>query len=93
MSCAFHTQPCSSIVDPSATPPSFLNDANTRLGEVIGKMKVRPESPEDDVVDHDLILVWAKDQHRIITGGDLLGRLLRGIAIVEKIPDKATALT
>ena len=73
--------------------PLVVNDANTRLGEVIGKMKVRPESPEDNVVDHDLILVWAKDQHRIITGGDLLGRLLRGIAIVEKIPDKATALT
>ena len=65
--------------------PLVVADANTRLGEVIGKMKVRPESPEDDVVDHDLILVWAKDQHRIITGGDLLGRLLRGIATVEPI--------
>jgi metal transporter CNNM len=69
--------------------PLVVTDANTRLGEVIGKMKVRPDSPEDDVVDHDLILVWAKDERRIITGGDLLGRLMRGIAIVERNPDKA----
>ncbi len=69
--------------------PLIVSDANTKLGEVIGHMKVRPETPDDDVVDHDLILVWAKDQRRIITGADLLGRLLRGIAIVEKVPERA----
>ena len=62
-----------------------------KLGEVIGHMKVRPETPEDDVVDHDLILVWANDQRRIITGADLLGRLLRGIAMVEKVPERTKA--
>ena len=41
-------------------------------------MKVKPEHPEDDVIDNDLILVWG-EQKRIITGADLLGRLLRGI--------------
>lgn len=50
-----------------------------RLGDVISRTKVRPEHPEDDVIDHDLILVWGKEK-RIITGADLLGRLLRGIA-------------
>ena len=50
----------------------------TALGGVIGRMKVKPEHPEDDVIDNDLILVWGK-QKRIITGADLLGRLLRGI--------------
>jgi CBS domain containing-hemolysin-like protein len=69
--------------------PLIVTDANTKLGEVIGRMKVRPETPEDDVVDHDLILVWANDQRRIITGADLLGRLLRGIAMVEKAPERA----
>jgi hypothetical protein len=48
------------------------------LGSVIGRMKVKAEHPEDDVIDNDLILVWG-DQKRIITGADLLGRLLRGI--------------
>jgi metal transporter CNNM len=43
-----------------------------------------PEHPEDDVIDQDLILVWGQ-QRRIITGADLLGRLLRGIVTREKI--------
>lgn len=37
-----------------------------------------PEHSQDDVVDHDVILLWNKTR-RIITGGDILGRLLRGI--------------
>lgn len=44
-------------------------------------MKVLPERPDDDVIHHDIILVWGA-QRRIITGSDLLGRLLRGIATV-----------
>ena len=40
------------------------------------------EHPDDDVIDNDLILVWGS-QKRMITGSDLLGRLLRGIASLE----------
>ena len=54
--------------------PVIVSDTNARLGDVMGRMKVRPEHPEDDVIDNDLILVWGK-QKRIITGSDLLGRL------------------
>jgi metal transporter CNNM len=50
------------------------------LGDVMGRLKVRQKHPEDDVIDNDLILVWGK-QKRIITGSDILGRLLRGISI------------
>jgi hypothetical protein len=53
-----------------------------RLGDVIGQMRVLQERPEDDVIENDLILVWGV-RKRIITGSDLLGRLLRGIATVE----------
>ncbi len=63
--------------------PIVVTDMNTRLGDVIGRMKVKPEHPEDDVIDNDMILIWGK-QKRIITGADLLGRLLRGIATTEK---------
>ena len=63
--------------------PIIVRDMETRLGEVIGRMRVVPERPGDDVIDHDLILVWS-EQKRIITGSDLLGRLLRNIATVEK---------
>ena len=62
--------------------PIIVRDMRTRLGDVIGRMQVAPERPDDDVIDHDLILVWST-QKRIITGSDLLGRLLRGIATVE----------
>jgi len=61
--------------------PLVVRDMQTRLGEVIGQLKVVPERPDDDVIDNDLILVWGA-QRRIITGSDLLGRLLRGIATV-----------
>lgn len=57
---------------------------NARIGDVIGLMKMKPEHPEDDVIDQDLILVWGR-QRRIITGADLLGRLLRGIVMREKV--------
>jgi metal transporter CNNM len=62
--------------------PVIVTDMNARLGDVIGRMKVRAKHPQDDVIDDDLILVWGK-QKRIITGSDLLGRLLRGISIQE----------
>ena len=63
--------------------PLVVNDARTRLGDVLGRMKVSPERADDDVVDNDLILVWGPQHKRIITGADLLGRLLRGIATRE----------
>ena len=56
----------------------------TPLGDVIGRMKVKAEHPEDDVIDNDLILVWGNEK-RIITGADLLGRLLRGIVTLDAI--------
>jgi len=63
--------------------PIVIKQPGTKLGDVILEFKVRPESSEDDVVDHDLILYWNKEK-RIITGADILGRLLRGI--VERTP-------
>jgi metal transporter CNNM len=63
--------------------PIIVTDMRTPLGGVIGRMTVKPKHPEDDVIDDDLILVWG-GQRRIITGADLLGRLLRGIATQER---------
>src|SRR6185437_5923318 len=62
--------------------PIIVTDMLTPLGDVIGRMQVKPEHPEDDVIDNDLILVWG-DEKRIITGADLLGRLLRGIVTLN----------
>jgi metal transporter CNNM len=63
--------------------PILVTDANATLGDVIGRFKVFPEKSGDDVIDEDVVLVWTKE-HRIITGADLLGRLLRGIVQTEK---------
>ena len=68
--------------------PIVVRDPKARLGDVIGLLTVVPEDKNDDVIEHDLILVWHQ-QRRIITGSDLLGRLLRGIAKVEKRPAAA----
>jgi metal transporter CNNM len=62
--------------------PIVVTNMNARLGDVIGLMKMKPEHPEDDVIDHHWILVWGRHK-RIITGADLLGRLLRGIVTRE----------
>lgn len=60
--------------------PVTVSDPKAKLGDVIQQLKTSTESPNDDVVDHDIILVWTADVKRVITGADLLGRLLRGIA-------------
>lgn len=64
--------------------PITIKNKGTRLGEIILNFKVHPEHKDDDVVDNDLILYWNKEK-KIITGADILGRLLRGIVKREKI--------
>ncbi len=59
--------------------PLVVTDKQTPLGTVMRKLVVEPQFRGDDVIDTDVILVWG-DERRIITGADLLGRLMRGIA-------------
>jgi hypothetical protein len=59
--------------------PIVVSDPATRLGDVIDRLEVWPERLGDDVIDQDMVLVWGKTR-RIITGADIPGRLLRGIA-------------
>jgi len=58
--------------------PIVVADDSTKLGNLIPLLRVRPEHPGDDVIDQDIILLWGS-QKRVITGADILGRLLRGI--------------
>ena len=58
--------------------PIIVKAANATLGEVIPMLKVNPERTDDDVIDNDIIIFWGS-QKRIITGSDILGRLMRGI--------------
>ncbi|MEM9175315.1 MAG: Mg2+ and Co2+ transporter CorB, partial [Myxococcota bacterium] len=59
--------------------PLVVTERDTPLGAVMRRLTVEPEFKGDDVIDADVILVWGEER-RIITGADLLGRLMRGIA-------------
>lgn len=60
--------------------PIVFKDDKTSLGVAISRLRVYPENLEDDVIDDDVILFWGEKEKRIVTGSDVLGRLLRGIA-------------
>jgi len=84
------------LFEPDHTPlhrywhkPIVVRDGHVTLGEVMTELTARAEHHEDDVIDNDLIIVWTPDQQRIITGSDLLGRLLRGIARREQAVPEA----
>ena len=59
--------------------PLVVENREVPLGRLIRQLTVEQRSEQDDVIDQDLILLWGPER-RIVTGADLLGRLLRGIA-------------
>ncbi len=59
--------------------PMIISNMDSTLGDVLPGFQVDAEHTEDDVIDEDIILLWGRER-RIITGADILGRLLRGIA-------------
>ncbi len=61
--------------------PIIVKDTRLPLGKVIWQFKVHPQGISDDVIDQDIIFVWGTEK-RVITGADILGILMRGIAIV-----------
>lgn len=65
--------------------PILIKDSRILLGKVLTQLKVYPMNEIDDVIDDDLILIWS-DQKRVITGADILGRLLRGISVRDINP-------
>ncbi len=58
--------------------PIIITNSNMGLGDIIHLLNFKPEHSEDDVIDNDVILLWSELKH-VITGADILGRLLRGI--------------
>lgn len=69
---------------PTVHRPLIVRDTGVTLGEVLAQLTVRPEHPGDDVVDEDLIVVWTERERRVVTGSDILGRLLRGIVRTKR---------
>ena len=69
----------SAVVAHHCHRPIIVLDPSMPLGHVIGRLQAGGERSEDDVIDNDVVVLWG-DQPRIITGADILGRLLRGIS-------------
>lgn len=59
--------------------PIIVRDETARLGDVLQKFEVQPDYAGDNVIDRDVVLLWGS-QRRVITGADILGRLLIGIS-------------
>lgn len=58
--------------------PVIVHNNAEPLGTVLGHLSFDRTSPGDHLIADDAILLWTKHP-RLITGADLLGRLLRGI--------------
>lgn len=64
--------------------PIIIENPSTKLGNILHRLKVHGVKPYDDVICQDIVLLWGASK-RIITGADILGRLMRGISNKEII--------
>ncbi|MEN9022683.1 MAG: DUF21 domain-containing protein [Verrucomicrobiales bacterium] len=71
--------------------PIIVTDPSVTLDKVLDQLQVDAEHRDDLVVDDDVILFWSESSKRIITGADILGRLLKGIVRQTITDEKPTA--
>jgi len=58
--------------------PVIVRNRHEPLGKVLAQLSFDSASPGDHLISDDTVLLWSEEK-RVITGADLLGRLLRGI--------------
>lgn len=61
--------------------PIVTSDSEMTLDRVLPQLDVESEHHGDRALDREVVLYWGEKTKRIITGADLLGRLLHGIVI------------
>ena len=61
--------------------PIITTDSDLTLDRVLPQLDVESEHHGDRALDREVVLYWGEKSKRIITGADLLGRLLHGIVI------------
>ncbi|WP_019623502.1 DUF21 domain-containing protein [Thioalkalivibrio thiocyanoxidans] len=59
--------------------PVIVKSGEHRLGQLIQRFRLHTGPRGDDIVEDDVVLLWG-DEPRVLTGTDILGRLLRNIA-------------
>lgn len=65
-----------------AHKPIVVNNSDEKLGDIIHLFQISTEEDNDDVINEDIILLWNEDRY-ILTGADILGRLMKGIVKKE----------
>lgn len=59
--------------------PIIVRSSSTHLGWGLSRLRYTLPGRRQKVIENDVILLWS-DTKRVITGGDILGRLMDGIA-------------
>jgi len=59
--------------------PIVITDPASPLGHIMAELKKDVVAESDAAIDKDIVLLWTPDVQKVITGADLLGRLMRGI--------------
>jgi len=67
--------------------PIVVRDRKQTLGDVILQLRLDRAAVDDEMISNDVIIVW-DESPRIITGADLLGRLMQGIATPGAEPER-----
>jgi hypothetical protein len=58
--------------------PVIVDNTRVLLGNVLLRLMSTGNKASEEVIEYDLVLVWA-EQRRVITGSDILDRLLQGV--------------
>ena len=59
--------------------PIIVKNPGELLGNVLCQRKECAHCIQGDIIDRDVVLIWGQEEKRVITGADILGRLLKGI--------------
>jgi len=59
--------------------PIIYENIEITIGAIIERLRADIIDSSDKPLKKDVALIWTTDYKRIITGADLLGRLLKGI--------------
>jgi len=59
--------------------PLIVRKGDTNLGAIIKEFISKTDIHSGEPVEKDIVLFWGEESKRIITGADMLGRLLKGI--------------
>lgn len=58
----------------------IYTDSDIKLGPIVSDLQVYEEQRSSDIIDVDVSIIWTAEGRWIVTGGDILGRFLRGVA-------------